>query len=202
MASTGLTLPLELETPAQEQFEAYGGFCRGFRPRTFRCQDLHPLQAAITGAGVNMAVRRTAADLVGPFDAALDAGTPTLSGGEAEFMARLLASYFQIEYVPRALNWHRHRRTEAELRRIIYGYGVGIYAFWTRQVWRERELGAAYLAANWLLGDQLPQLVSSWVRRPAELDWQLRLDELRGCLAGPLAYLRSARAAEQERRPV
>ncbi len=43
MVSTGLTLPLELETEAQEQFEAVSSFSRGFVPRAIRSPQHAPL---------------------------------------------------------------------------------------------------------------------------------------------------------------
>jgi GT2 family glycosyltransferase len=117
MASMGLTLPLELESEAQEQFEAFSPFSRGFTPRTFDLRNTLPPTAGKAGAGVNMALRRCVYELVGPFDEALDAGTPTQSGGESELLARLIAYGYRVVYTPSALNWHRHRREIAELRR-------------------------------------------------------------------------------------
>lgn len=198
LASTGLTLPLELETDAQEQFEIYGGFGRGFLPRTFQVANLHPLAAGRAGAGVNMALRREVVTLIGPFDEALDAGTPTCSGGEAELFARILAQHYRIEYTPAALNWHRHRRTLPELRATVRGYGVGVYAFWTARLLAGAEPGAPLVGWQWFWRDQLPRLLRSMLRRPGALAWPLPADELRGCLAGPGAYLRSRRLARQE----
>lgn len=198
LASTGLTLPLELETEAQEQFERYGGFGRGFLPRTFQVANLHPLAAGRAGAGVNMALRREVLELIGPFDEALDAGTPTCSGGEAELFARILAQHYRIEYTPAALNWHRHRRTLPELRATVRGYGVGVYAFWTARLLAGAEPGAPLVGGQWFWRDQLPRLLRSLVCRPGVLAWPLPADELRGCLAGPGAYLRSRRQARHE----
>ena len=166
MASTGLTLPLELETEAQEQFEAVSSFSRGFMPRTFDHRNMHPLTAGRAGAGVNMALRRGLIDLVGPFDEALDAGTPTHSGGESELMARVIAGGYRIVYTPSALNWHRHRRSAAELRRTIYGYGAGVYAFWTGYTFKEREWAVPLVAGKWFWYDQLPALLRSAARIP------------------------------------
>ena len=161
MVATGLTLPLELETEAQEQFEAVSSFSRGFVPRTFDHRNMHPLTAGRAGAGVNMALRRAVIDLVGPFDEALDAGTPTHSGGESELMARIIAGGYRIVYTPCALNWHRHRRSIPELRRTIYGYGAGVYAFWTGYTLKEREWAVPLVAGKWFWYDQLPALLRS-----------------------------------------
>jgi glycosyltransferase involved in cell wall biosynthesis len=200
LASTGLTLPLELETEAQVRFEAYGGFSRGFTPRTFSVQELSPPAAGQAGAGVNLALRRSVLALVGAFDEALDAGTPTQSGGETDLLARILARHYRIEYTPEALNWHRHRQSEAELRRTIYGYGTGVYAFWTRQVVDEGEWSVFSLAGEWLLRDQVPGLLRSWAGHPGAVPWPLPWDELRGCVMGPWSYWQARRQASAARR--
>lgn len=197
MVSTGLTLPLELESEAQEQFEAVSSFSRGFVPRRYDHRNMHPLTAGRAGAGVNMALRRTVVDLVGPFDDALDAGTPTHSGGESELMARIIAGGYRIVYTPSALNWHRHRRSVSELRRTIYGYGTGVYAFWTGYTLRQREWAVPLVAAKWFWYDQLPALLRSAAHVPGAPPWPLPWDELRGCAAGPWAYWQARR---QERR--
>jgi glycosyltransferase involved in cell wall biosynthesis len=197
MASTGLTLPLELESEAQEQFEAFSSFSRGFVPRVYDHRNLHPLGAGQVGAGVNMALRRRVIDLVGPFDEALDAGTPTHSGGESELMARIIAERYRIVYTPAALNWHRHRRSMPELRRTIYGYGTGVYAFWTSRTLKYGEWAVPLVASEWFLCDQLPRLMRSAARIPGAQPWPLPWDELRGCLAGPWAYWQARREAEE-----
>jgi len=197
---TGLTMPLELETEAQEWFERYSGFGRGFKQRTFEWGNTNPLRAGIVGAGANMALRRTVMEQVGLFDEALDGGTPTLSGGDTEMFSRILASGYRIVYAPAALNWHRHRRTWDELRRVLYGYGVGVYAVWTKQLLFEGELTVPKLALGWFWGSQLPALLGSLLKLKGSMPADLLFAELRGCAAGPWAYLSSRRRLQQERR--
>ena len=191
MCTTGLTMPLELETRAQETFEQYNPFARGFERKVYTRINLNPLTVGRVGAGVNMAFRREVLATVGPFDEALDAGTPTHSGGEAEMFSRILASGYRIVYEPGALSWHRHRRTWEELRKAIYGYGVGIYAFWTRKYFYDGELTTPLIALRWFLHDQLPALLRSWLRRPNAQPFDLVAAELMGCVAGPFAYFES-----------
>jgi glycosyltransferase involved in cell wall biosynthesis len=198
MASTGLTLPLELESEAQEQFEAVSSFSRGFEPRTFDHRNMHPLTAGRAGAGVNMALRRTLVGLVGPFDEALDAGTPTHSGGESEMLARIIAGGYRIIYTPAALNWHRHRRSMAELRHTIYGYGAGVYAFWTSHTIKYGEWAVPLVAGKWFWYNQFPTLLRSAARVPGAPPWPLPWDELRGCLAGPWAYWQARKQARRQ----
>jgi GT2 family glycosyltransferase len=190
---TGLTMPVELETAAQEWFERASPFGRGFARRVFDRGTLDPLAAGRAGGGANMAFRLAVFDRVGLFDEALDAGTPTRSGGDTEMLSRVLTAGLRVVYEPAALCWHRHRRTWPELRDTLFGYGVGVYAFWTRRLLVEREARVFRLAADWLLRHQLPALARSLLRRPGAPPPDLLLAELAGCAVGPLAYLRSAR---------
>lgn len=188
---TGLTMPMELETDAQEWFEQYSPFSRGFQRRAFDNTNLHPALAGHVGAGANMALRKSVLNEIGQFDERLDAGTPTFSGGDNEMFSRIIAAGYTIVYDPGSLSWHRHRRTWGELQQTLYGYGVGIYAAWTRNLLVEREYGVFFAAASWLLRSQLPALARSLLHRPNSLPVQLLWAELRGCLQGPWAYLRS-----------
>jgi cellulose synthase/poly-beta-1,6-N-acetylglucosamine synthase-like glycosyltransferase len=200
MCVTGLTMPAELETEAQEAFERMGGFGRGFWPRAYDGTRDDPFLVGRIGAGVNMALRRSVLDLVGPFDEALDAGTPTQSGGDHDIFARILAAGWRIVYEPGALVWHRHRRDWEGLRRTMHGYGVGVYAHLTKHFLGGRETRAPGIALGWLR-TQLPALARALLRRPGHDPLDLVLAELRGCAAGPRAYLRSRRAAAAAGRP-
>ena len=193
MAVTGLTMPLELETPAQEWFERHSPFERGFNRAAYDFTTLPALAAARAGAGANMALRRSIIEQVGPFDETLDAGTPTHSGGDTEMLGRILAAGGRIIYEPAALNWHRHRRAWPALRQVIYGYGVGVYATWTRQLLIDRELAVFYWAWAWFWYQQLPALLRRLACRPGSVPFDLQAAEWRGCLAGPWAYFASQR---------
>jgi hypothetical protein len=189
--TTGLTLPLELETPAQEWFERYSPFGRGFRRRVFDGMRDDPLAVGAVGAGANTALRRVVLTELGGFDEALDAGTPTKSGGDHEMFGRILAAGYRIVYEPAAVSWHRHRRTWTELRDTLHGYGVGVFAMWTRRVLRERDLGVVRHAAGWMRRHHLPALWRGVRRRPDAVPLELIRAEIMGCLAGPPAYARS-----------
>ncbi|MCA9944144.1 MAG: glycosyltransferase [Anaerolineales bacterium] len=195
---TGLTMPLELETAAQEMFEQYSPFGRGFCRQEFWGSPEMALAAGRVGAGANMALRRSTLAKVGPFDEALDAGTRTQSGGDTEMFARILAQGYHIVYDPAALSWHRHRRTWEALRQTAYGYGVGIYAFWASLLLREQMLGVFSAAWGYWWHDQLPQLVKALLKRPGSLPLSLLLAELRGCLVGVPAYYRARRQLRRE----
>ena len=121
---TGLTLPIELETEAQELFETVSSFAHGFRRRIFDGQHDNPVAVGEVGVGANMAIRRRVIAEVGLFDERLDGGMPTRSGGDQEMFVRLLSAGHRIVYDPAAVSWHRHRRTHRELVDTLYGYGV------------------------------------------------------------------------------
>jgi glycosyltransferase involved in cell wall biosynthesis len=190
---TGLTLPVELETDAQELFEAYSPFARGFRRHVFDGHDDNPLEVGQVGAGVNMAIRRSALAEVGLFDERLDSGTPARSGGDHEMFVRLLAARHRIVYDPAAVSWHRHRRTREELIDTVYGYGVGVYAMWTGLLLEYGELGIARLAWSWFRSAHLPEIRRTLWRQPETPTSALVRAELRGCLHGPAAWFASRR---------
>jgi GT2 family glycosyltransferase len=192
-AATGLTLPLELETPAQEWFERSSPFGRGYFRHEFDPLHCSPQSAGQVGAGANMALRRDVLQMVGPFDERLDAGTPTRSGGDHEMFARLLAHGYRLVYEPAAVSWHRHRRTWPELRDTLAGYGTGVYAMWTGRVIERGELAVLKQAARWFITVQVPQLAKSLARQPDAMPRDLILAELAGCAKGPFAWLASAR---------
>jgi cellulose synthase/poly-beta-1,6-N-acetylglucosamine synthase-like glycosyltransferase len=193
---TGLTMPLELDTSAQQWFERYSPFNRGFNRKVYDKNNLHRLAAGRVGSGVNMAVRKSVLDLIGPFDEILDAGTPTQSGGDTEMFYRIITNGFQIVYDPAALSWHRHRRTWEELRHVLYGYGVGTYAYWTGKLVQDKEWSVFLAAANWFLRYQCPALFRSILHFPNSTPVDLLINELRGCLAGPQAYFASQKQNE------
>lgn len=186
---TGLTMPLELETEAQELFEFYSPFNRGFQRIVFDQKNINPLTIGNIGAGVNMAVRRQLIDELGGFDEILAPGTPLYSGGEAALFTRVLSRGYRIVYEPDALNWRRRRRSREELRQTVYSYGVGIYAFWAQKLIAEKEFSVVFMAVKWFFQDQLPALLRSLLGRPDHKPLDLILLELKGCIVGPWAYL-------------
>lgn len=189
---TGLTMPAELETEAQEWFERTNGFGRGFERRVYNGVEHDPFLVARIGAGVNMALRRDVVERVGWFDEALDAGTPTRSGGDHDMFTRILAAGYSIKYDPAALCWHRHRRGWGALRNVLHGYGVGVYAHLTKHLLQNRETTAPGVARGWFR-TQRRALFRSLLRRPGHVPLELILAELAGCAAGPRAYFTARR---------
>jgi GT2 family glycosyltransferase len=190
---TGVTLPIELETEAQEMFETVSTFAHGFRRRVFDGQRDNPIAVGEVGVGANMAIRRQVIAEVGPFDERLDGGMPTRSGGDHEMFIRLLSAGHRIVYDPAAVSWHRHRRTHRELVDTLYGYGVGVYAMFTGLLLERRELGVFKQAWLWFRNAHFPELRRMLLNRPATATSELRAAEFRGCLHGPSAWLAARR---------
>ncbi|HTM91086.1 MAG TPA: glycosyltransferase [Flavisolibacter sp.] len=190
MCVTGMAMPFELETKAQEAFENYNPFWKSFYKIRFSFSKPHPLSTGKIGAGVNMALRKSIISKTGWFDEALDAGTPTQSGGDHEFFARIMLAGYHIIYDPEALSWHRHRRTWKEAVKAIHGYGIGVYAFWTKLFLIERQYSIIQFPKFWLLDTQLPNFYKS-LFGINKYPLSFLLAELHGCLKGPFAYLKS-----------
>lgn len=189
--ATGITMPLELETEAQLWFEETHGFARGFVRRSFDLGSINPLAAGLVGASVNMAVRRTMLRDIGLFDEALGPGTPACSGEDHEFYYRTLARGYRIVYDPAALVWHRHRREWDSLRRTIFGYGVGVFAWWMRAFLIEREMLLLKLAPRWFWQHHVHQLARALLRRPNHVPLDLAWAEFHGAVVGPGRYFAS-----------
>jgi glycosyltransferase involved in cell wall biosynthesis len=192
-AAAGLVLPLELETPAQELFETYGGFGRGYERRVFDYTNIAPTAAGYVGAGASMALRRSFTLDLALFAAELDAGTATESGGDAYAFYHLLAAGCQIVYTPDALAWHHHRRDYAALRRTLAGYSVGGFAFLTRCLLLHGDLQALIVAFSWLWSDHFAQLGRALLRRPNALPLDLVLAQFAGVPRGVQAYFTTRR---------
>jgi GT2 family glycosyltransferase len=190
--TTGLVLPLELESAAQEQFEVYCSGRRSFTRQTFAAPATPPSTAGVAGMGANMALRRELALGIGGFDPRLDGGQPTRSGGDTDMYARVLDAGASIVYTPDALVWHRHRRELAELHSCIFGYGVGLYSFLTKRLIEQGDSYALLTAARWWAG---PLVKAAWhrLRGRETAPLKLLLLEAAGAFYGPLSYRQADR---------
>lgn len=197
---TGLTMPLELETEAQELFERYceGGMRRGYERRVFDRFNLPPPVAGKVGVGANMAFRSAVLEKVGTFDEALDCGTPAKAGGDLDMFYRLLRRGYKICYEPSALAWHRHRAGTDELCRQLAGYSTAVYALLTKCVVEYRDLGAVYVGCSWFAHQHLRNLALAVVGK-GPMPWSLIVAELRGLVGGPTAYVKSKSYVSQIR---
>ncbi len=202
---TGITFPLELETPAQEYFEKYGGMQRGFYRRVYKpgtWSAFFPLGSGRFGAGVNMSLRRGALERMGGFDPALDVGSLGRGGGDLDIMARCLREGGKLIYDPRAICFHQHRRTMRELRKQMFDYGWG-FAAYCAKYFEDIEL------ANQSAG-MLRRWSRTWGKRRLTTNLKLALTlkphfpihlillEIWGGVLGLRAYRRSVRRVRSE----
>jgi hypothetical protein len=150
------------------------------------------------GAGVNMAIRCSALGEIGLFDEALDGGTSTLSGGDQEFFYRTLARGYRIVYEPKALVWHKHRREWNALRHTIFGYGVGLSAWWTKTLFAKKEITLLFWGPVWFFQYNLGNLIRSLFRRSGCVPMDLARAEFWGAMIGPFRYLQSRRELDRQ----
>ncbi len=189
---TGLTMPLELDTEAQELFERYsdGGMRRGYERQVFDRFNLLPAAAGKAGVGANMAFRSVVLEQVGGFDEALDCGTPAMAGGDADMFYRLLRRGYKICYEPRALVWHRHRAGTDELCRQLGGYSTAVGGFLTKCLVEYGDSRALSVGYSWFRHHHLRNLALGLIGK-GPMPMPLILAELRGIVLGPIAYARS-----------
>ena len=211
---TGLVLPLALDTPAQQWFESWGGFGKGFarrrltphgvdgpvRPGESGRLALYPFAAGLFGSGNSMAWRATAYRALGGCDPLLGPGTPTGSGEDLELFIRLIRGGGTLVYTPHALVRHEHRREVAALAKQMYSYGTGLFPMFAVYVGRRPAEAIAVLrrlpaGLRHTVADDSERNTGRGEDFPAELDRA----ERRGMLAGParlvLAVLTAPRHA-------
>jgi GT2 family glycosyltransferase len=198
MAVTGLVVPFELETEAQELFELHGGFGRGFEQRWVRVdeargQTFRKHGTGLFGTGANMSYRRSLFERIGNFDPALDVGTVTNGGGDLEMFFRVLKEGYTLVYEPSAIVRHCHRRENRLLRTQITNNGIGLSSYFVRSALaypRERAAFALFWL-SWLWWRYLSGLLRSRSIRESSL----LIREMMGCLKGLVRYPKSRRNA-------
>ncbi|HEY0815927.1 MAG TPA: glycosyltransferase family 2 protein [Pseudonocardia sp.] len=193
---TGLILPAEIDTPAQELLEQFGGYARGFTRRqvdmgAHRPNDpLFPFTTGRLGSGANIAFETEGLRARGGFDPALGPGTPAKGGEDLLALFDVLIGGAGVVYEPTALLWHWNRRDYASLQRLMHDYGVGLSAYLTAAALREPRL-AMRMARNAARGVRHVVGRSSPKNSAKERDYPRELErrELRGMITGPAAYM-------------
>jgi GT2 family glycosyltransferase len=196
-AVTGAVAPLEFEHPSQALYERYGGFYRGYTKKEFNLSTTVAVGAGRAGAGASMAVRRSLALKMDLFDRELDCGTPSYSGGDFYALYRLIREGYNIVFWPRALAWHRHRQSAADLKNMLYGYGVGVYCVLLLCLLEHRDLDALLLAGSWFLRYHTREFLRVVSRRPNSKPLDLLWAEIRGVFRSPVAYWQVRRREQQ-----
>ena len=210
---TGIVLPAEIETPAQWLVEQYVGLSKGFTSRLFDLDEnrdasaLYPYSAGWFGTGASMVFKTAALRRMGGFANDLGTGTPALGGDDLDSFFRTIVSGHQLVYQPSAILWHFHRREYAGLRKMAFGYGAGLTAFLAKSIKDKptRFFDVAVRApvgVYYMFQARSPKVI----QRTASFPTELLVQERRGMLYGPIAYLRSylhdARLRRQARQPI
>jgi GT2 family glycosyltransferase len=171
-ACTGRVEPLEVATESQRLFEANGGFSRGLDPIRLPgdfAQALHGRSApaiawAVSiGCGCSMAVRKDTVLAIGGFDNALDMGAVLPGGGDLDILWRLLDAGHGLQYQPKALAWHEHRRDMASIERQLVGHQRALLAFLSKSLRRARS-GNRWQVASFLVWRMVKPVVRLWKR--------------------------------------
>lgn len=208
-AVSGAVLAAEIETPAQQHFEQFGGHTkgRGFTPAVFSPatravhNPLYPLPPF--GVGANMAFRREALKRIGGFDTALGAGTVTSGAEDTAAISTLLLLGGTAVYQPTAIVRHTHRRDDAALLKQFEGYGTGLGAFYMSMLLRHPRSIVDMLR---LLPRAMHDLTSPDGARLAGLPKDFPAGLLAANRAamwrGPYRYLQARRTARRLQRPV
>ncbi|WP_020674174.1 glycosyltransferase family 2 protein [Amycolatopsis nigrescens] len=193
--TTGLVMPMCLDTAAQVWFEEFGGFGKGYQRRVFGPETpggaaRYLLSPGVFGSGNNMMWSRDAYLSLGGLDERLGPGRRTRSGEDLDLFLRLLGSGGRLAYTPHALVWHEHRATEEELRRQLRGYGTGLAAMfllYTRRPGGPAAIAGALPRGLRLFADPRSERNAS---RGRGYPRRLLVEELRGVAAAPAALLR------------
>jgi glycosyltransferase involved in cell wall biosynthesis len=126
-AITGLVISTSLDTESQQIFEKYWGFNKGYQDILFKKDFVNNGFAPRVweiGAGANMAFRRSVLEEVDFFDERLDVGAAGCSG-DSEIWYRILAAGHIIQYDPRVVVFHEHRKEMSALHKQVFNYMRG-----------------------------------------------------------------------------
>jgi len=200
---TGLTLASELDSPAQQIFEQYGAFNKGYETLLFERDVnlantlLYPYTAGVFGGGGNCAVRRKSVEGKLEFDRRLGPGTLAYGAEDLDLFVKFILSGKKIRYVPVAIAWHEHRRSYGDLRWQMFTYGAGSTGLLTKWMLTDRRV-------TLLLVRLVPKILSLLRHQMSEASDKTVPSDLRrlerfGYIYGPIAYLRSAFADRWDR---
>ena len=197
---TGLILAAELTTHAQGLFERKVSWGAGFTPRLYRWdrrssdEVVKPFNCGMIGTGASFAVRRDTLRRVGTFDEGLGAGSPTRGGEDLDYFYRVLRSGSAIAFEPSSLVWHHHRQDMETLRGQMRGYGSGLTAFASKQLFTRGLWIDAWRDLPRALVRLVISETGSGTRRKLDdvgsLPRDLRMIELIGMAEGPYLYWR------------
>lgn len=119
-----------------------------------------PMQVGDFGHGANMAVRKSALELVGGFDQALGPGTRYPAAEDLDLFDRLLAAGVRGMYEPALEALHLQWRTRRQLVQLEWRYGIGQGARLAR-LWRTDRERAMMVARRAIYQDGLVDLAKA-----------------------------------------
>ncbi len=197
-AVTGLTLPAELESDAQVDFELYGGMSKGYNSFTISKSSLNSQNrfwSSAWGVGTNMAFRKKLFDTIGDFNVALDVGTPTCGGGDIEMFQRTVSFGYKLRYEPSALVKHFHRKEYAALKKQIFNNGKSFpaYLLTVNKYTKNEKLQLLNFAfVDWLLKWLIFRMIKSILKLDRKT-FLFAYNEFIGALFSPFSYIKSTR---------
>ncbi len=105
------------------------GYAAAFEPRLREWQGRYPPLGSDWGLTANFSIRRSMLDRIGLFDPILGAGAPLRSGGEPDFLFRVLRAGFKIVNAQEVVVDHYGiRKPGEEFKKLIMGYSAGTAA--------------------------------------------------------------------------
>jgi GT2 family glycosyltransferase len=204
---TGLVASASLELPVEQYFDARVWWSSSCEARLYDADRgavdmaLHPYAAGAFGTGANFAFRTDALRELGEFDESLGAGSPSAGGEDLDVFVRMIRAGYAISYEPAALVWHEHRTDDEALRNQMYAYGKALSAFLYKYASsRGTALDMLRRVPPGLRRIAVLGMRSRQAGTPSGLARRLVLAEIRGFIAGPLAYQRARRAQDPSRR--
>jgi GT2 family glycosyltransferase len=125
------------------------GWAESFHPRSREWQGRFP-PLGEWGITANLALRRSVLARVGPFDPMLGAGAPLRSGGEPDFLFRVLRAGLKVVNADEVPVDHLGiRKSGDESTKLIRGYGVGTAAAFLKHA-RLGDIAAAGIYMSFL----------------------------------------------------
>ncbi len=195
---TGLIMPASLDAPAQIRMQQFGGFDKGAVPRLYDLGEhsvphpLYPYLPGLFGSGANFAMRRETFAELGGFDERLGPGTATRGGEDIDLLMRTVLAGRMVAYEPQALVQHHHRVANEDLRRTVFGYGLGLGAVMLKQTAdrdsRREIVRRLPQGLRYLLSSSSPKNARI---RGAGYPRSLRVAELAGIVSAPVGLARS-----------
>jgi GT2 family glycosyltransferase len=196
---TGFVPAGALDTWSERYFDARYSWGEISEPRRFDLLNhrlpvrFYPFCAGVFGTGANFAVRRRPVTSIGGFDTLLGAGAPGLGGEDLDMFLRLILAAGRICYLPSAFVWHRHRSDPDALGDQIYSYGHGLGAYLAKHS-HNRQLRVAFLRHGLpQIGEMIGRMRQASVSSQPWSSAGLAVTEIRGVIAGALAYRRAVR---------